>query len=668
METYFGDRLFLEDGPSLAHQNSAAGGFFYDALLSKSGPALVSQSLQEFDQKTASSTLEEFGRSALSLGGSSKLLAVTDPASSLTVTESDLEALRSLVKKYTASKVPFERLAVTREFAAAMFCYNPIKLNLLSRISPTDTPTLYRCGDFIDLCRGPHVAHSGQLQAFKILRTGSVHLGSDHSVQVSRVYGVSFPKTAQLKDWELVQEEAAKRDHRVIGKQQGLFMMSPLAPGSAFMLPHGTRIANRLLEFIRAEYRSNGYEEVVTPLMFNKEVWETSGHWENYKEDMFLVSQEGGGGCSHGRGGEEEDTVYGLKPMNCPGHCVLFDTKSYSYRDLPVRIAEFSPLHRQVILIPKSYLPLLFSHCNNGKNKQTHRNEASGALTGLTRVRKFHQDDAHIFCTQDQVLSEIRGSLSFIDRVYKALGFPSYSLALSTRPEKYIGSTDQWHMAENSLRRALEETGRPISLKEGDGAFYGPKIDVMVSDALRRSHQTATIQLDFQLPVRFNLSYVGVDGSKHTPVMIHRAALGSVERMMAILMEHHGGRWPFWLSPRQAVVIPATSASHVVEYAEKVAKALSQGRASLKDEEVAPGGPFYYVDARTQDTDATLAKRVRDAWASRYNFVVVVGEREVKGGSLSVRTMVGDGTRDVSAEMRMDELLASWSRLVSERR
>ncbi|KAI8838631.1 hypothetical protein BC829DRAFT_404352 [Chytridium lagenaria] len=520
LESHFGDQIFLEDGPSLAHQSTASGGFFYDAVLSRSGPSLVNESLSEFNRHgVATSAVEsvvDFGRAY------SRMKLITDPLHSFHINDSDMDALNSLSNASRMRKFP--------------------------------------------------------LNAFKVLRTGSAHLGSDPSVQVSRVYGIAFPKTAQLKDWESVQDMAAKRDHRVIGKQQGLFMMSPLAPGSAFMLPHGTRIANRLMEFIRAEYRAFDYDEVVTPLMFNKEVWQTSGHWENYREDMFLISQDSVG------------FHFGLKPMNCPGHCVLFDSKSYSYRELPVRIAEFSPLHR---------------------------NEASGALTGLTRVRKFHQDDAHIFCTPDQVLSEIRGALAFIDRVYKALGFPTYSLALSTRPTKYIGTVEQWDRAEEALRQALAETGRPISLKR-----------VM-------AHSTA-------------------------PRLI-----SCVERMMAILMEHHGGRWPFWLSPRQAVVIPATTAPDVVAYAEKVARSLSANGVE-GGETASKTGVFYYVDARTHDADATLAKRVRDAWANRYNFVIVVGEREAKSGMLSVRTMVGEGTKDTSSEMRAEELLQLWSKLTAE--
>ncbi|KAJ3322521.1 54S ribosomal protein L39, mitochondrial [Blyttiomyces sp. JEL0837] len=457
-------------------------------------------------------------------------------------------------------------------------------------------------------------------------------------------------------------DDALKCDHREIGKQQKLFMINPMAPGSIFMLPHGTRISNRLMEFVRAEYRKGGYEEVVTPLLFNKDLWVQSGHWENYKEDMFLVSggddvlnskaAEGeSDGCGHDHGETKE--IHGLKPMNCPGHCLTFKNQSWSYRDLPIRMAEFSPLHR---------------------------NEASGALTGLTRVRKFHQDDAHIFCTPSQILTEIAATLAFIDRVYKALKFPSYSLALSTRPEKSIGTEAQWAHAEKSLLEALQASGRPFDVKPGDGAFYGPKIDVMVRDAMGRSHQTATVQLDFQLPVRFDLQYTGEDGKAHVPVMVHRAALGSIERIMGVLIEHYVGQWPFWLSPRQAVVIPATNDARVLKYAQIVAKSLAVGgrgwdlqkvkqaldmSGSVQDalEFSEDGQRYYYVDARTHDADMTLGKRVRDAWVSKYTHLLIVGEREVASGTVSLRTVDSVGKAARTRTLTIPELVSFWEGL-----
>ncbi|KAI8369539.1 threonyl-tRNA synthetase [Radiomyces spectabilis] len=390
-------------------------------------------------------------------------------------------------------------------------------------------------------------------------------------------------------------------------------MIHPVSPGSIFMLPHGTRIVNKLQQFLRDEYARYGYQEVMTPLMYKKDLWETSGHWQNYKDDMFIIQSgrdapTGCSGHSHDAMDEtiaqsiEDEGLFGLKPMNCPGHCLIFDSTPQSYRDLPIRLADFSPLHR---------------------------NEASGALTGLTRVRRFHQDDAHIFCTEQQISSEIKSCLSFVDRVYKAFRFPHYDLTLSTRPEsKLIGTVEEWDHAESALKEALNATGRPWSLKEGDGAFYGPKIDIMVKDSSGKSHQTATIQLDFQLPQRFGLKYIDEHDKPQTPVIIHRAILGSVERMLAILIEHTAGKWPFWLSPRQAVVIPV--ASQFNEYANSVAKSLALGDNSQET---------YYVDVDT--SRESLNKKIRNGQQQRYNFCLIVGQKELDANAVNIRTRDG---------------------------
>ncbi|KAF7722730.1 54S ribosomal protein L39, mitochondrial [Apophysomyces ossiformis] len=408
-------------------------------------------------------------------------------------------------------------------------------------------------------------------------------------------------------------------DHRAIGKAQSLFMIHPHSPGSIFMLPHGTRIVQKLQDFLRKEYANFGYEEVMTPLIYKKDLWETSGHWQNYMEDMFMVrSGREKVGCQHGHNEDDEaNSVYGLKPMNCPGHCLIFDSTQKSYKDLPIRLADFSPLHR---------------------------NEASGALTGLTRVRRFHQDDAHIFCTEDQITSEITSCLNFVNRVYNAFRFPHYELTLSTRPESnYIGSIDEWNHAEAALKQSLDSTQRPWSIKEGDGAFYGPKIDIMVKDSSGRSHQTATIQLDFQLPQRFGLKYVDENDQARTPVIIHRAILGSIERMMAILIEHTGGKWPFWLSPRQGMVIPI--ATQFSDYASKVAKMLSLGDG--KEDR-------YFVDVDTSPRDR-LNKKIRLAQQQRYNFVFVVGQKEQDTNTVNVRTRDGEilGTKSLEEVRHM---------------
>lgn len=374
------------------------------------------------------------------------------------------------------------------------------------------------------------------------------------------------------------------------------------------MLPHGTRIVRRLQDFLRDAYAHYGYDEVMTPIIYKKDLWETSGHWQNYQEDMFMVHS--------GHKEQTDEGVYGLKPMNCPGHCLIFDSTPKSYRDLPIRLADFSPLHR---------------------------NEASGALSGLTRVRRFHQDDAHIFCTDDQIADEIKSCLSFVDRVYKALQFPHYELTLSTRPESnYIGSIDEWNHAESSLAEALNATGRPWSLKEGDGAFYGPKIDIMVKDSSMKSHQTATIQLDFQLPQRFGLKYVDENDTWRPPVIVHRAILGSIERMMAILIEHTEGKWPFWLSPRQGIVIPV--ATQFADYASDVAKKLALGSSEAGSSEAQ-----YYIDAAASSRDR-LNKLIRQAQLQRYNYIFVVGQKEMDAGTVNVRTRQGKILGDMSLD------------------
>jgi len=374
---------------------------------------------------------------------------------------------------------------------------------------------------------------------------------------------------------------AAERDHRLIGKNQELFFFHPLSPGSAFFLPHGARIYNRLIEFLRNEYRVRGFTEVISPNMYNSKLWETSGHWANYQENMFTF--------------QVDKEPFALKPMNCPGHCLMFGHRNRSYRELPLRFADFGVLHR---------------------------NEASGALTGLTRVRRFQQDDAHIFCRADQIKVEITNALKFMQHVYGIFGF-DFDLELSTRPEKFLGEPSLWDQAEKQLAEVLDdykaESGKTWKLNPGDGAFYGPKIDIHIQDALRRSHQCATIQLDFQLPIRFNLEYIDEQDSKR-PVMIHRAILGSVERMFAILIEHTGGKWPFWISPRQAMVVPVSD--KYFDYAQTVRDAFNDAG--------------FYTDVDT--TDKSLQKKIRESQLAQYNYIFVVGDEEVKDSSINVRT------------------------------
>ncbi|KAM1859430.1 hypothetical protein ACFX13_011738 [Malus domestica] len=498
--------------------------------------------------------------------------------------------------KAVKGKQPFERIEVTREQALELFSDNQFKVEIINDLPADKTITVYRCGPLVDLCRGPHIPNTSFVKAFACLKASSAYWrGNKDRESLQRVYGISYPDKKSLQLYIQKLEEAKKYDHRLLGTKQELFFCHPLSPGSWFFLPNGTRIYNKLMEFIKNQYRERGYKEVISPNMYNMQLWETSGHAANYKENMFVF--------------EIEKQEFGLKPMNCPGHCLMFQHRVRSYRELPLRLADFGVLHR---------------------------NEASGALTGLTRVRRFQQDDAHIFCRESQVKDEVKGVLDFIRYTYNIFGF-SFDLKLSTMPEKHMGDLATWEKAEAALADALNEFGKPWQINEGDGAFYGPKIDISVSDALNRKYQCATLQLDFQLPQKFELNYSaeGEEGKLERPVMIHRAVLGSVERMFAILLENYKGKWPFWLSPRQAIVCPVSDKSQ--PYALEVRDRIHQAG--------------YYVDVDT--TDRTIQKKVREAQIAQYNYILVVGEEEVKTGQVSLRVRdKGDVT-----VMTMDNLL-----------
>ncbi|KAJ1902146.1 hypothetical protein LPJ66_000235 [Kickxella alabastrina] len=666
LEQIYGDDLLLCDGPALAE-----GGFFYEFLL-LTPEQQRSAAVDRLDRHTA------FGQRVRQMCGTPGSLSNIRFLSA-----ADMESVQKTAMDIVSKKSEFERMVVDFDFACELFLDNPFKLHFLDRarvnshkqqkaagsLASADRVSLYKCGSMIDLCRGPHVVHTSQLQSFMINRVSSAHwvghlsnADSDGKGQsaasltgesqqqkhpvLNRVYGISFPSHDMMKDHQKRLDEAAKRDHRTIGKEQKLFMMHPWAPGSGFILPHGVRMVNTILTEIRRKYAKYGFDEVTTPLMYNRKLWETSGHWEKYRDDMFGISSGNEtpsavgisiqpthkDGCcdhhAHASPGENDtntaESEYLLKPMNCPGHCLIFASDQRSYRDLPIRYADFSPLHR---------------------------NEVAGALSGLTRVRKFHQDDGHIFCERSQVSGEIESCLRLIGEMYSMFGFASYELVLSTRPQSYIGEVSEWDEAEAALRAALNGSGLPWAVNEGDGAFYGPKIDVHVQDALGRKHQTATIQLDFQLPQRFELKYTGADGRHHRPVMIHRAVLGSMERMLAILIEHWGGRWPFWINPRQAIVIPtsiAAGAKNIVEYAQMVRDTL----ANDKNAESVDSHRFF-VDIDLSGN--TLNRAVREAQLAQYSYILVVGEKELQTGTIDVRPRQGSrlGAKSVAETKAM---------------
>uniref|UniRef100_A0A8C2WAC6 threonine--tRNA ligase n=1 Tax=Chinchilla lanigera TaxID=34839 RepID=A0A8C2WAC6_CHILA len=515
------------------------------------------------------------------------------------VSSTELAALENICKTIIKEKQPFERLEVSRETLLDMFKYNKFKCRILKEKVSTPTTTVYRCGPLIDLCKGPHVRHTGKIKSIKIFKNSSAYWeGNPEMETLQRIYGISFPDNKMMKMWEKFQEEAKNRDHRKIGKEQELFFFHDLSPGSCFFLPRGTFIYNTLTDFIREEYHSRNFTEVLSPNVYNSKLWETSGHWQHYSENMFTFDIE-------------KDT-FALKPMNCPGHCLMFAHRPRSWREMPIRFADFGVLHR---------------------------NELSGTLSGLTRVRRFQQDDAHIFCTVEQIEEEIKECLQFLQSVYSAFGF-SFVLNLSTRPENFLGEKEMWDEAEKQLQNSLMEFGKPWKINPGDGAFYGPKIDIKIKDAIGRYHQCATIQLDFQLPIRFNLTYVSKDGDdKKRPVIIHRAILGSVERMIAILSENYGGKWPFWLSPRQVMVIPVGPTCE--KYALKVSS------------EFFEEGFMADIDL---DDSCTLNKKIRNAQLAQYNFILVVGEKEKINNAVNVRTRDNKIHGEISITSAIDKL------------
>ncbi|KAM4049954.1 threonine--tRNA ligase 1, cytoplasmic [Anomaloglossus baeobatrachus] len=522
------------------------------------------------------------------------------------VSSNDFSSLENLCKKIMKEKQPFERLEVSKETLLEMFKYNKFKCRILNEKVDTPTTTVYRCGPLIDLCRGPHVRHTGKIKAFKIHKNSSTYWeGKADMETLQRIYGISFPDPKMLKEWEKFQEEAKNRDHRKIGRDQELFFFHELSPGSCFFLPKGAFIYNQLINFIRQEYRKRGFQEVVTPNVYNSKLWQTSGHWQHYSENMFSF--------------EVEKEIFALKPMNCPGHCLMFDHRPRSWRELPLRMADFGVLHR---------------------------NELSGALTGLTRVRRFQQDDAHIFCAMEQIEEEIMSCLDFLRAVYNVFGF-TFKLNLSTRPEKFLGDIEVWNQAEKQLENSLNEFGETWVLNPGDGAFYGPKIDIQIKDAIGRYHQCATIQLDFQLPIRFNLTYVSPDGDdKKRPVIIHRAILGSVERMIAILTENYGGKWPLWISPLQVMVVPVGPTCD--DYAQKVRQQFHLA------------GFMADVDL---DHGSTLNKKIRNAQLAQYNFIFVLGEKEKASGTVNIRTR----DNKVHGERTVEETIARLLQLKESR-
>ncbi|MGN7196171.1 threonine--tRNA ligase [Bacillus mycoides] len=493
----------------------------------------------------------------------------------------DLPKIEKEMKNIINENVKIERVEVSREEAKELFqeMNDSLKLELLEAIPNVESVTLYKQGEFVDLCRGPHLPSTGYLKAFQLTQVSGAYWRGDSNNQVlQRIYGVAFSSQQKLEEYLHFVEEAAKRNHRKLGSELELFMFSEEAPGMPFYLPKGQIIRNELEAFLREIQNEYNYQEVRTPFMMNQELWEKSGHWGHYKDNMYFS--------------EVDHKSFALKPMNCPGHMLMFKNKLHSYRELPIRMCEFG---------------------------QVHRHEFSGALNGLLRVRTFCQDDAHLFVTPEQIEDEIKSVLAQIDYVYKTFGF-EYEVELSTRPEDSMGDDKLWEQAELALENVLQSLNYKYRLNEGDGAFYGPKIDFHIKDALNRSHQCGTVQLDFQMPEKFDLNYIDENNEKRRPVVIHRAVLGSLDRFLAILIEHFGGAFPAWVAPVQVKVIPVSNAVHE-KYANRIADKLAQ--AGIRVER----------DIR----DEKLGYKIREAQMQKVPYVLVIGDKEMESEAVNVR-------------------------------
>lgn len=512
-------------------------------------------------------------------------------------TEEDLAAIEKEMKKITKANILLERFELPREEAIKFMEEKgeSYKVELIKNLPEDEVISFYKQGEFVDLCAGPHEGSTGAIKAFKLTSVaGAYWRGNEKNKMLQRIYGTSFPKQQMLEEYLRMLEEAKKRDHRRIGKEMDLFAIMEEGPGFPFFFPKGMVIRNELEAFWRKSHVERGYEEIKTPLILNEELWHTSGHWDHYKNNMYFT--------------KIDENNYAIKPMNCPGAMLAYKRKMYSYRDFPMRICELG---------------------------QVHRDELSGALHGLMRVRTFTQDDAHIFMLPEQMKDEIVGVIDFIDHVYKLFGF-KYHVELSTRPESFMGTEEEWDKATDALREALEDKGMDYIINEGDGAFYGPKIDFHLEDSIGRTWQCGTIQLDFQMPQRFDLTYVGSDGEKHRPVMIHRVIFGSIERFIGILTEHFAGKFPLWLAPVQAKLLTVTQRFN--DYAYEVAKRLTD--ASLRVE----------VDDRNEK----IGYKIREARIQRDTYMLIIGEREQKAGTVSVRS-IKEGEL---GEMSVEDLIA----------
>ena len=528
-----------------------------------------------------------YGNVKLAIGPTIKNGFYYDFDLDISLTQDDLKKIEDEMNKIINEDLKFKRDDVSREEALKIMSEKGeyYKVELINALDESEKISLYEQGDFTDLCRGPHIPSTKFIKAFKLTSVaGAYWRGSEKNKMLQRIYGVAFSSKKELEKYLNMIEEAKKRDHRKLGRELKLFEIMDEGPGFPFFLPKGVILKNILIDYWRKLHNEAGYVEIETPIMLNKELWIRSGHWDHYKENMYTSMID--------------NKEFALKPMNCPGGMLVYKSEGHSYRDLPLRVGELG---------------------------RVHRHEISGALHGLMRVRAFTQDDAHIFMLPEQIKSEILGVIKLIDEVYDTLGF-KYNVELSTRPEDSMGSDEEWNMAERSLKEALDEGGLDYKINEGDGAFYGPKIDFHIEDSLGRSWQCGTIQLDFQLPQRFELEYIGSDGAKHRPIVIHRVIFGSIERFIGILIEHFAGKFPVWISPIQVKVLPISDS--FMEYGHEVIDKLRK----------------YGIRCEIDNRSEKIGYKIREARNERVPYMIIVGEKEKNHGNISLRS------RDIGEE------------------
>jgi len=516
--------------------------------------------------------------------------------------EEDLEKIEKEMQKIIDENQKFKKIEVTKKKAEAMLKGEPYKLDLLNELK--GKITFYQNEDFTDMCQGPHIKSTGEIKSFKLMKiAGAYWKGDSNKPMLQRIYGAAFKDKKELRKYLHLLQEAEKRNHIKLGKELGLFSMHEEGPGFPFFHPKGMIVWQELMKYWKEEHNKDGYEEVKTPIILNKNLWEQSGHWDHYKESMYFT--------------KIDNQDFAVKPMNCPGGILIYKTNLHSYREFPLRIAEVGLVHRH---------------------------ELSGVLNGLFRVRVFHQDDAHIYCMENQIKDEVINIINLIDRMYKTFKF-EYHMELSTKPEKSIGSEKMWKAAEKSLKDALKDVKKDYQLNPGDGAFYGPKIDFHIKDALGRTWQCATIQLDFAMPERFDLTYEGADGKKHKPVMLHRVVYGSIERFLGILIEHYTGKFPTWLSPVQVVLMTVTDRNK--KFANEVLGRMKEAG----------------VRVELDDRSETISKKVRDNQLKKINYLITLGDKEVEKKTLAIRTRDGK----VNFGVKVDDFLKDLTKEIKER-